>query len=251
MDTGNAFIRQATNELRTELSFNGLISVPSTANKSGAYIIGYGTGGQKVKDGFLFPMVAVLNSLYANEQQEGSGLFSKEACVAKRFKFSKSVLLDSIYDNANWVTFINPEVDINFFYKQNVYVVHYTDQYTINAKYDSITVTRHVDQYVNMLRRSYEKYALSEERFVQFNTTMVNYFNCLNGSWMLSIVNKSEEQIREKMSIVAACIAMLRFMRRNQNVLWIPVSLDEILRVTGSIGLPKEYIFPKNSANSA
>lgn len=247
MDTGNAFIRQATNELRTELSFNGLISVPSTANKSGAYIIGYGTGGQKVKDGFLFPMVTVLNSLYANEQQEGSGLFSKEACVAKRFKFSKSVLLDSIYDNANWVTFINPEVDINFFYKQNVYVVHYTDQYTINAKYDSITVTRHVDQYVNMLRRSYEKYALSEERFVQFNTTMVNYFNCLNGSWMLSIVNKSEEQIREKMSIVAACIAMLRFMRRNQNVLWIPVSLDEILRVTGSIGLPKEYIFTKKT----
>ena len=122
-----------------------------------------------------------------------------------------------------------------------------TDQYTINAKYDSITVTKHVDQYENMLRKSYEKYALSEERFQHFNETMMDYFNCLNGSWMLDIVKKSEDQIREKMSIVAASIAMLRFMSRNKNVHWIPVSLEEILRVTGSIGLPQDYIFTKKS----
>lgn len=245
MDTGSDFIRQATNELRTELSFNGLISIPSTTNKSGAYIIGYGTAGQKRIEGFIYPMASALNTLYANEQQEGSNLFSIDACVAKWYKFGKSDLLNSIYDNANWVTFINPEVDINFFYKQDLYVVHYTDQYTINAKYDSITVTKHVDQYENMLRKSYEKYALSEERFTHFNETMMDYFNCLNGSWMLNIVNKTEDQIREKMSIVAASIAMLHFMKRNKDVYWIPVSLEEVLRVTGSIGLPQEYIFSK------
>ena len=247
MDTGTDFIRQATKELRSELSFNGLISIPSTANKSGAYIIGYGTAGQKDSSGFIYPMSNALNTLYANEQQEGSNLYSIDACVAKWYKFSKSDLLNSIYDNANWVTFINPEVDINFFYKQNLYIVHYTDQYTINAKYDSITVTKHVDQYENMLRKSYEKYALSAERFQHFNETMMDYFNCLNGSWMLDIVNKTEEQIREKMSIVAASVAMLHFMKRNKNVHWIPVSLEEILRVTGSIGLPQEYIFSKKT----
>ena len=213
----------------------------------GAYIIGYGTNGVKEQLGFLYPMTTALNTLYANEEYEGSSVFSQNTCVAKRYKFSKSDLLQSIYDNANWVTFINPEVDINFFYKQNLYVVHYTDQYTINAKYDSITVTKHVDQYENMLRKSYEKYALSEERFQHFNETMMNFFNCLNGSWMLDIVKKSEDQIREKMSIVAASIAMLRFMSRNKNVHWIPVSLEEILRVTGSIGLPQDYIFSKKS----
>ena len=247
MDTGEDVIRQATKELRSELSFNGLISIPSTVSKSGSYIIGYGTAGQKVPTGFIYPMSNALNTLYANEQQEGSNLFSVDACVAKRYKFNKSDLLQSIYDNANWVTFINPEVDINFFYKQNLYIVHYTDQYSINAKYDSITVTKHVDQYENMLRKSYEKYALSEERFQHFNETMMDYFNCLNGSWMLEIVKKSEDQIREKMSIVAASIAMLRFMNRNKNVHWIPVSLEEILRVTGSIGLPQDYIFSKKS----
>lgn len=247
MDTGTEFIRQVTSELRTELSFNGLISIPSTYNKMGAYIIGYGISGVKEQIGYLYPMTTALNTLYANEEHEGSSVFSNNTCVAKRYKFSKSDLLQSIYDNANWVTFINPEVDINFFYKQDLYVVHYTDQYTINAKYDSITVTKHVDQYENMLRKSYEKYALSEERFQHFNETMMNYFNCLNGSWMLDIVKKSEDQIREKMSIVAASIAMLRFMSRNKNVYWIPVSLEEILRVTGSIGLPQDYIFTKKS----
>ena len=247
MDTGTEFIRQVSNEMRTELSFNGLISIPSTKNKSGAYIIGYGTSGVKEEHGYIYPMTTALNTLYANEEHEGSSVFSKDTCVAKRYKFSKSELLNSIYENANWVTFINPEVDINFFYKQNLYVVHYTDQYTINAKYDSITVTKHVDQYENMLRKSYEKYALSEERFLHFNETMMNYFNCLNGSWMLDIVNKTEEQIREKMSIVAASVAMLHFMKRNKNVHWIPVSLEEILRVTGSIGLPQEYIFSKKT----
>ncbi len=247
MDTGTEFIRQVTSELRTELSFNGLISIPSTYNKMGAYIIGYGTSGVKEQIGYLYPMTTALNTLYANEEHEGSSVFSNNTCVAKRYKFSKSDLQQSIYDNANWVTFINPEVDINFFYKQDLYVVHYTDQYTINAKYDSITVTKHVDQYENMLRKSYEKYALSEERFQHFNETMMNFFNCLNGSWMLDIVKKSEDQIREKMSIVAASIAMLRFMSRNKNVYWIPVSLEEILRVTGSIGLPQDYIFTKKS----
>lgn len=247
MDTGTEFIRQVTTELRTELSFNGLISIPSTYNKMGAYIIGYGTNGIKEQRGYLYPMTTVLNTLYANEEHEGSSVFSNNTCVAKRYKFSKSDLLQSIYDNANWVTFINPEVDINFFYKQNLYVVHYTDQYTINAKYDSITVTKHVDQYENMLRKSYERYALSEERFQHFNETMMDYFNCLNGSWMLDVVKKSEDQIREKMSIVAASIAMLRFMSRNKNVHWIPVSLEEILRVTGSIGLPQDFVFTKKS----
>ncbi|MCI6169349.1 MAG: ATP-binding protein [Muribaculaceae bacterium] len=247
MDTGTEFIRQVTSELRTELSFNGLISIPSTYHKDGAYIIGYGTNGLDEQEGFIYPMVSAMNTLYANEEHDGSSVFSRDTCVAKRYKFSKSNLLNSIYDNANWVTFINPEVDINFFYKQNLYVVHYTDQYTINAKYDSITVTKHVDQYENMLRKSYEKYALSEERFLHFNETMMNYFNCLNGSWMLDVVNKTEDQIREKMSIVAASIAMLHFMRRNDNVLWVPVSLEEILRVTGSIGLPQEYIFTKKN----
>ena len=34
-------------------------------------------------------------------------------------------------------------------------------------------------------------------------------------------------------------------MERNRNIIWIPISLEDILRVTGAIGLPKDYIFTK------
>ena len=247
MDTGTNFCTPIANESRMELSMNGLISVPSTLNKGDYYIIGFGTKGLDKKKGNIYPMALAMNNLYANDMYDGSQAYKKNTCVAKNYNFEKKNLLESIYKNSNWVTFINPEVDIDFFYRQDVYIVHYTDQYTINAKYDSITVTKHIDQYENMLRQSYEKYSLSQDKFNYFNKIMIKYFNCLNGSWLLNIVNKSEFQIREKMSIVASSIAMLKFMNRIKDVIWIPISLEEILRVTGSIGLPQDYIFTKKS----
>ncbi len=247
MNSDNNYIEPNTEESRVELALGGLISSPSTRSKDGEYVLGYGTKGMEQTSGYIYPMATTMNNLYSNEKNHGGSQFHTHTCVAKQYRFDSESLLDSIYDSANWVTFINPEVDIDFFYKNNLYVIHYTDQYSINAKYDSITVTKHVKQYENMLRKSYEKYALSDKTFNQFNHVMIHYFNCLNGSWMLDVVNKSEPQIREKMSIVAASVAMLRFMKRNKNICWIPVSLEEILRVTGSIGLEQDFIFSKKA----
>lgn len=247
MNTGNDYVEPNTDDSRVELALGGLISSPSTRSKDGVYVLGYGTKGMKKMDGYIYPMATAMNNLYSNEKNHGGSQFHTHTCVAKQYRFDSVSLLDSIYDRANWVTFINPEVDIDFFYKNNLYVIHYTDQYSINAKYDSITVTKHIKQYENMLRKSYENYSLADESFDNFNNVMIHYFNCLNGSWMLDVVNKSEAQIREKMSIVAASVAMLRFMKRNKNVCWIPVSLEEILRVTGSIGLQQEFVFSKKA----
>ena len=247
MNSGNNYIEPNTDESRVELALGGLISSPSTRSKDGEYVLGYGTKGMEQYAGFIYPMATAMNNLYSNEKHHGGSQFHTHTCVAKQYRFDSEAFLDSIYDSANWVTFINPEVDIDFFYKNNLYVIHYTDQYSINAKYDSITVTKHVKQYENMLRKSYENYALADESFDRFNHVMIHYFNCLNGSWMLDVVNKSEAQIREKMSIVAASVAMLHFMKRNKNIIWIPVSLEEILRVTGSIGLQQDFIFSKKT----
>lgn len=242
MDTGTQYITPPSNEMRVELSMGGLISIPSTLNKHNDYNIGFGSKGLKY-DGIIYPVASCLNTLYANARNGGRNQFQKSICVAKSFTYKSSNLLESIYDNANWVTFLHPEVDINFFYKQDLYVVHYTDQYTINAKYDSITVTRHIDQYMNMLRMAYERYTSNSINIERFNDTMKDYFNSLNGSWLLGIINKNEFQIREKLSIVAASIVMKHFLQRSKDVIWLPISLDEILRVSGSIGLPKDYLF--------
>lgn len=247
MTTGSEYVNFPTKETRTELALNGLISIPSTLKKDEDYFIGFGTKGVRTTEGWVHPMTEVYNNLYGNERNDGLNAYNTSLAVTKRFAFKQSHLLESIYNNANWVTFLNPEVDINFFYQQDLYVVHYTDQYSINAKYDSITVTKHIGLYENILKKSYEKYALSEDTFPHFNKTMKDYFNCLNGSWMLRLVNQTESKVREKMSLVATSIVMQKFLQRNPGIIWIPISLDEILRVTGEIGLKLESIFSKKT----
>lgn len=252
INTGDKLIPHSIDLSRNELSLDGLISIPSTTKEGDKYIIGYGHKGTEDGYGELIPITKTLNVLYANCQNGPNSPFLKDVCVAKRFDFTTSNLLDSVYENSNWVTFLNPEVDINFFYRQkDVYLVHYTDQITLNAKYDSITVTRHIDQYRNLLKRPYERLGLSQSAFEHFNNEMMSYFNCLNGSWMLSVLNKPEPQVREKMSLVSASIAMLRFLKRTPGIIWIPISLEEILRVTPNVGLKKDFIFSKSSLGAS
>ena len=247
MTTGSEYVNFPTKETRTELAYNGLISIPSTLKKDGNYFIGFGSKGVRIPEGYIHPMAIAYNNLYGNEKNEGANAYATSLSVTKKFAFNQSHLLDSIYNNANWVTFLNPEVDIDFFYHQDLYIVHYTDQYTINAKYDSITVTKHIGLYENILKKSFKQYALSEDSFPSFNEVMKNYFNCLNGRWMLRLVNQPEYKVREKMSLVAASIVMQKFLGRNPGIIWIPLSLEETLRVTGEIGLKMESIFSKKS----
>jgi hypothetical protein len=252
MDTGLEFTKSPTSILRTELSLNGLISIPSTKNKDGkTYTVGFGTYGMPsdlYKFGEIYNIAIDMNSLYANEKNYWANSYSPNSCFAKTYVFNDDILLQSIYDKANWVTFINPEVDIDFFYRQkDLYVIHYTDQYTINAKYDSITVTRQTNQYDYMLSNYYDNSITNPSLKDKFRQTMMNYFNSLNGDWLLSLINKTDTQIREKMSIVSACIMMKKFLSRNENVTWIPISLEEILRVTGNIGLEQDSLFSKKA----
>ncbi len=235
-----------TNSLRTELSLNGLISIPSTTlSNNHVYRIGYGTKGVPTSPHFIYSVAKAMNELYAAERMHGQyHQIPKGCCIAKTFEFNKEDLLEQVYQRSNWVTFLNPEVDLDFFYKQeDLYIVHYTDQYTINAKYDSITVTKHIDRYKDLLFNSFKSMLPSNTDKEMFTATMLKYFNSLNGSWLLNVANETDYQVREKISMVAAVKAMTRFLSRNKNITWVPVSLGEILRVTGSIGLPQDYLF--------
>lgn len=98
-----------------------------------------------------------------------------------------------------------------------------------------------------MLAGYYDSCVTNTNQRELFMSTMMNYFNSLNGSWLLDVIRKTDVQIREKMSIVSACIMMKRFLSRNQNVVWVPISLEEILRVTGNIGLEQDSLFSKKA----
>lgn len=73
---------------------------------------------------------------------------------------------------------------------------------------------------------------------------IINLFNAVNGDWLLRLVSskkgsKDSTFSREKISIVAAIKFMLAFLK-HKDIVWVPVSLEEMLRVSGGAGLSKD-----------
>ncbi len=63
-------------------------------------------------------------------------------------------------------------------------------------------------------------------------------FNALNGDWLLRMLSYKSHFPVEKLSILSAM--KLEIKRYSvEGVIWVPVSLEEILRVSGSVGLAK------------
>lgn len=141
-----------------------------------------------------------------------------------RDKLSKS------YDSSIWTCIIDPKVTLEFFNTKETVLIHYTDQYTNSVAYDAITVSSRVGLYKDLLQSQ------SDE--------LINSFNALNGQWLLSIVKESgkkktantKKQIKEKQGIVAA-YKFLSSLLLSSDITWVPLSVGEMLRVTGNLGL--------------
>ncbi len=247
IDSGSNYSAMPANQLRTETSLDGLVSIPSTCVDSDKrYLMGFGTRGLKDTESPIYKMAIDMNSLYAGLCHGGLAAYSKGQCTAKVYSFNDSEFLNSVYENATWVTFINPDVDIDFFYKQdNLYVVHYVKQHSISAMLESITVTKHVDQYNKLLFNSLQTFKSAIGTSEVFSRKMLSYFNCLNGEWLLNIIRKPELVVREKTSLVATCLVMNHFLQRMGDIIWVPIALDEIMKVTGAIGGSMDGLFSK------
>ena len=245
IDSGMDYSPLPSNQLRTEAALSGLVSIPSTNLIEGKYLMGYGTKGLKDLSKPIYQMADDMNSLYAGLCNGGLAAYSRNQCTAKVYSFNDSDFLENVYENSTWVTFLNPEVDIDFFYKQNLYVVHYVEQHSLTTRLESITVTKHISQYNKMLFNSLQKFKAIIGTSDEFSRKMINYFNCLNGKWLLGVINKPELIIREKMSLVATCFVMQHFLRRTDGIIWIPIATDEIIKATGSIGSTTDGLFSK------
>lgn len=246
IDSGTNYTPLPAIQLRTETSLDGLVSIPSTNLSGSNYLMGFGTRGLKQNDSPIYLMAEDMNSLYAGLVNDGLASYKEGQCTAKRYSFKDADFLQSVYDNSTWVTFVYPEVDIDFFYKQkNIYVVHYVEQHSISARLESITVTQHVVQYNKMLFNSLQTFKSIIGTSEDFSRKMISYFNCLNGKWLLDIAGKPELIMREKMSLVATCFVMKHFLNRTDGIIWAPIALDEIVRATGSIGVTQDGLFSK------
>ena len=154
--------------------------------------------------------------------------------------------MDYIYKNSNWVVFVDPKVDLDFFSEKeansDLLIIHYSDQYTSSSGYDAITVTHKSQQY-SMVIQEYLKLKGVEANFNDVHN-IINLFNAINGDWLLRLVSskrgaKDSTFSREKISIVAAIKFMLAFLRHD-DIVWVPISLEEMLRVSGGTGLSKD-----------
>ena len=167
--------------------------------------------------------------------------YRKESCYALKMGVVKQQILERIYEASNWVTFINPKVDLNYFKNdistKDLLIIHYSDQYNMTSSgYDAITVTRKSKQYQNTITR----YLIANgvENVEEHSRRIINMFNALNGDWLLRMLSYKSHFPVEKLSILSAMkLAIKRYSL--ENVIWVPISLEEILRVSGAVGLSK------------
>ena len=162
-------------------------------------------------------------------KNEGINSYTKGKSIVLSTSMEGKHLLEKLYDSSNWVTFIDPGVDFDFFLQSSsdVLVIHYSDQYTSSDSYDAITVTNKSDQYKQVIKGYItEKVQLSNEKIER----MIRSFNSINGEWLLRIIGSKGFYAREKISLISA-MKFLESYFYHPNITWIPISLEEILRV--------------------
>ena len=67
-------------------------------------------------------------------------------------------------------------------------------------------------------------------------------FNAINGDWLLRLLSSKSHFPKEKISILSAIkLGLAKF--KNENITWVPISLEEVLRVSGGAGLKQSEGF--------
>jgi len=226
-------------DIETGVSLGGILSGVPSSKYSTKYRTGYGS-----KYAPSNPLINTANLYNSLIQVEASGNpYYKGLSISTQIDEKAESKMAEIYDASNWVVFVEPKVDLDFFSEKeatsDLLIIHYSDQYTTSSGYDAITVTHKSKQY-SLVIQDYLK-----TRGVDSSTEdvhgIINLFNAVNGDWLLRLVSskraaKDSTFSREKISIVAAIKFMLAFLN-HKDIVWVPISLEEMLRVSGGAGL--------------
>ena len=229
--------------LTTGVSLKGVISgVPSVLDQ-GWYKTGFGLN--YAQESFLNQFAELLNSTYCVAYS--SSTYISGHCVTTEVSKSPSDELDKVYSAANWVVFVDPKVDLSFFYQdeqaKDLLIIHYGDQNSSASGYNAITVTRKSEQYERIISQELEK--KNVQTAPGATKRIINFFNAVNGRWLLRLISSKRALnsafSREKMSVVSAVkFAMAYYGHVCPNVTWVPISLEELLRVSGNTGLSQK-----------
>lgn len=238
---GNKNLHNTISSAESGIMLEGLISdVPSYLDaESGIYKYGYGS--QYTEDilssSKYLQLVNALNELA--KCKEGSTA-TRNLSIAQGVQNTKSQKLESIYKASNWVVFVEPKIDLDFFIKQGenqedeLIIIHYPDKNVSSAGYTSITVTQKSTQYFDVIRDILHRELPLYSGSMDIKRVICD-FNAYSGEWLMHFIN--QKQLEEKVSLVAAInFCRTYFEKAYEDYIWVPIALDEILRVTGSIG---------------
>jgi len=212
---------------------NGLIAGEAAANKQDCYFTAFGLKGVDI-NGLLHLQLAkeynrlLKPALKVNEQHGNA----KSTALAVSDNFRS--LLDRSYDSSIWTCIIDPKVTLDFFEaSKDVVLIHYSDNYTNSTNYDAITVTKQTDLYRKVLERD-EKGGHIEE------------FNAFNGEWLLKMITDNPNERKAKRGIIGA-YKYVNCLLAGSDIMWVPLSIAEMIRVAGNIGLKiSESDFSRN-----
>lgn len=226
--------------LSSSIAENGLLSNLSFTKIGSEFVSGFGVKGIKEFNPIV-EKALLWNSFVSNKQNNQLNPYKKNEGIVNNVTSLANQNIDELFNNTNWVTFIDPSVDLSYFNDDNydLYVIHYNDQ-TSSFNYESITVTNNTSQYENVLKEHLMKV---HNGYKELNVeNIIRSFNILNGEWLLNIIGsknnktKGSHIVREKLSIVSAYKNVLA-MLDNEKIVWVPISLEEIIRVSRQQGL--------------
>ena len=219
-------------------SLGGLISDLSSVNENNNYRSCFGFKGEDADQNKLTKLARLYNPLIHVAGTDD--IYDDKQTTATVINANVRNELEGIYQASQWVTFIDPKVDLSFFKEsKDVVIIHYSDQYNNASGYDAITVTKKCSQYQQALALIMEQNSVPVE--INDINRIIDIFNAVNGDWLLRLNSQKNRGgfKEEKISILAAVKAGLAFLD-TPDIIWIPVSLEEILRVSGGVGLSQK-----------
>lgn len=204
------------------VSCDGLLCGEASECKENSYFTAFGLRNVDVGQSSaleLARMYGLLNKPAFGENEQYSRSSALALAVDGRFRSS----LSRSYDSSVWTTIIDPKVTLDFFRSEkDVTLIHYSDQYTSSSSYDAITVTKHVGLFSSVLEAG--------------QGGSVEEFNAFNGTWLLGMLTAPQKIKKERIGIIAA-YKFISGLLAESDITWVPLSIAEMIRVSGNIGL--------------
>lgn len=223
-----------TTDVKSGISLNGLMADVPSIPMGDIYKTGFGSKGLIKDQSSLIQLTGLYNSIVNVASNENNFESDKAICTTISIDIKEN--LENLYTNSQWVTYIDPKVGLDFFKeKDDLVIIHYSDQYNNSSGYDAITVSNKTNQYASIVSDFLRK---NKVLFNEKEDTLkvINFFNAINGDWLLKLIRQDSQFPREKISLLSG-IKMALTILFDPSIVWVPISLEEVLRVSGSAGL--------------